>query len=265
MWRSLLLNGIDQGAIDLSTGTSYHPFSEYLAFAAHRYHPRAKRALLLGLGCGVLARTLHGFGLQVTVAEIEPQIVRVAREYFGLPDAVRVITEDARTLLARDEHTYDLVILDAFAGETAPWYLQTREGLQAVRARLAPGGRLVVNAVTLGSADTEGLRRLEAGLLETFGEAVVFLEPRLPMESEDLINATLVAGNDLRPSQAPYPGRMNHIAEAAVGDIAAVGAVPARAGARIDTDDHSDLEIVDASLRLRWRQRVMKALNPAML
>jgi spermidine synthase len=265
VWRGLLLNGIDQGAMDLQTGTSYHPFSEYLAFAAHRYHPEAKRALVLGLGCGVLAKTLHGFGMQVTAAEIEPQIVRAARKHFGLPADVRVITEDARTVLARDASTYDLVILDVFAGETAPWYLQTREGLQAVKTRLAPGGRLVVNAVTLAEGNTEGLRRLEAGLLEVFGEAVVFLEPRLPTETEDLINATLVAGANLQPTDAPYPGKMGRIAEPAVGDLEAMGARPARSGARIDTDDHSSLEIVDASLRLRWRQRVMSTLNPAML
>jgi spermidine synthase len=265
VWRSLLLNGIDQGAMDLRTGTSFHPFSEYLAYAAHRYHSDADSALLLGLGCGVLAKTLHSLGMEVTVAEIEPEVVRMSRKHFGLPEAVRVVEADGRTFMARDEGTYDVVVLDAFAGENAPWYLLTREGLEAARARLAPGGRLVVNAVTLAGGNTEGLRRLEAALLEVFGEAVVFMEPRLPMESEDIINATLVAGRDLQPTQAPYPATMSDHVEPFIGDMEALGPRPARDGARIDTDDHSSLELVDASLRLRWRERVIDALSPGFL
>lgn len=265
VWRNLLLDGADQGAMDLRTGTSYHPFSEYLAFAAHRYHPRAKRALLLGLGCGVLAKRLHGMGMDVTVAEIEPAVLAAARAHFGLPAEVRVVLEDGRAFLARDEGLYDVVILDAFAGESSPWYLLTREALQATKARLAPGGRVVINSVTLAEGATAGLRKLEAALLDVFGEAVVFIEPRLPMEAEDLINATLVAGADLQPSDAPYPAALSAHVAPFIGDMNAIPPRPARAGAVVDTDDHSNLELVDAGLRLRWREKIISTLSPAVL
>jgi spermidine synthase len=265
VWRNLLLNGVDQGAMDLQTGSSYHAFSEYLAFAAHRYHPRARRALLLGLGCGVLAKRLHGMGLSVTVAEIEPEILYAARKHFGLPDGVRVLLEDGRAVLATDRSKYDVVILDAFTGESAPWYLLTREALQAIAARLAPGGRVVINSVTLAEGRTAGLARLEAALLDVFDEAVVFIEPRLPMEAEDLINATLVAGAGLHPTDQPYPAEPSGHVAPFIGDMNALPPRRARAGAPVDTDDHSNLENVDAPLRLRWREKVMSELNPAVL
>jgi spermidine synthase len=264
-WRNMLLNGVDQGAMDLRTGSSYHPFSEYLAYAAHRYHPGARRALLLGLGCGVLAKRLHGMGMQVTVAEIEPQVLNVARRLFGLPDAVRVVLEDGRAFLATDEGRYDVVFLDAFAGESSPWYLLTREALQAVKRHLAPGGRLVINSVARADGASPGLIKLEAALLEVFGEAVVYLEPRLPMESEDLVNATLVAGAKLQPKDQPYPAALSTHVAPYIGDMNALGPRPARKGGVVDNDDHSTLERVDAELRLRWRERVIGTLTPALL
>jgi spermidine synthase len=264
-WRNLLLNGVDQGAIDLQTGSSYHPFSEYLSFAMHRYHPQAKRALLLGLGCGVLAKRLSGMGMDVTVAEIEPQVLKAARAYFGLPNAVRVVLADGRAFLATDRSHYDVVILDAFAGESAPWYLLTREALQAIAERLKPGGRVVINSVTLAEGATEGLARLEATLLHVFGEAVVFIEPRLPMEADDVINATLVAGAALRPSDQPYPATMSLHVAPFIGDMNAIPPRPARRGGAIDSDEHSNLERADADLRLRWREKVMRTLSPALL
>ncbi|MDD9937438.1 MAG: fused MFS/spermidine synthase [Myxococcales bacterium] len=265
VWRSLRLNGTDQGAMHIPTGDSYHPFSEYLAFASHRYHPDARSALLLGLGCGVLAKRFHGMGMEVTAVEIEPEVTRAAREHFGLPDAVRMIDEDGRAFLRVDQGHYDIIVLDAFAGESSPWYLLTREALQEIKARLAPGGRLVINSITLAEGKTEGLARLEAALLDVFDEAVVFLEPRLPMETEDLINATLVAGADLRPTEQPYPIELNRHVAPFVGDMEGLGPRPARAGGVVDTDDFSSLEMVDADLRLRWRAKVLESLTASVL
>lgn len=265
VWRGLLLNGIDQGAMDLATGTSYQPFSEYLAYAAQRYHPRARSALLLGLGCGVLAKRLHGMGVKVTVVELEPEVERMARTHFGLPAGVNVVVEDGRAYLRTVTDRFDLVILDAFAGESAPWYLLTREALESVRAHLAPGGRLVVNTVSVSEGKSEGLRRLEAALLDVFGEAVVFLEPRLPFETEAFLNATLVAGAQLRATDEPYPPKLNAHVAPFIGDMHALGPQLARAGAVIDVDDHSSLELVDVDLRSRWRRQVIDSLTPGVL
>jgi spermidine synthase len=264
--RIMLLDGVTQGGIDRTSGASYYQFSDYLAFMAHRYRPEAKRYLLLGLGCGVLAKTVYRTGKDVTVAEIEPKVAETARKYFGLPAGVHVVLQDGRTFLARDTGLYDVVILDAFAGEAAPWYLLTREALGAIKARLQPNGILVVNAITRADGKSEGLKHLEAGLLDTFKAAWVFVEPRLlPMEGDVVVNATLVAGEKLQPHDVPYPLAFSKHSAPYVGDLAASELRQARRGGRIDTDDDGNLDSAEISERLSMRQIVMTALGPETL
>ena len=263
--RELLINGANQGGVELATGAASRPFSDYLSMVGHRYHPHARSALLIGLGSGALARTLRGMQLEVTAIEIEPRIVELARAHFGLPAAVHTVVADARTFMAHDDAHYDLVFLDAFAGESTPWYLLTREGLLAAKARLAPGGLLVINVVAQADGQNPGLPRVEAALLDTFDEALVFVEPRLSIEAAELVNATLVAGSRLKAQKAPYPATPSASVAPFLGDLAATSLRPARRGGVIDVDDHSALDTADADLRRRWRAKVIASLGAAIL
>src|SRR6185369_17114846 len=134
----------------------------YEDFLSQHFHPRAKSALLLGLGSGVLASLLSKRGLAVDVAEIEPHMADVARDWFALPAAVQVHAQDGRAYLRSSGAKVDLIFLDAFAGESPPWYLSTEEALESMRAHLNPGGRLIVNTVTWGGRPSAGLARLES-------------------------------------------------------------------------------------------------------
>src|SRR5262249_47934132 len=98
---ALLIDGITQGAIDRASGLTLYEFSAYQDALAWRYHPDAKRALLLGLGSGVLAKALDARGLSVDVAEIEPAMEMVSRTYFGLPATVKVHPMDGRAFVGR--------------------------------------------------------------------------------------------------------------------------------------------------------------------
>jgi spermidine synthase len=231
----------------------------------HRYHPHPRNVLLIGLGCGVLAKTLHELGMHVTAVEIDPVVAATARRDFFLPPQVEVIIEDGRTFLNRARGSYDVVVLDVFAGESSPWYLLTREALTAIRAHLAEGGRLVLNSVTQANGESEGLKRLEASLLEVFGEALVFVEPRLPNEGEMLVNATLVAGKRLVPNDAPYLGKLSRHVAPFVGDFNGTPHRPARAGAVVDTDDFSSLDRAESRARMRWREHVIRTFGADVL
>jgi spermidine synthase len=265
VFRSLLINGVAQGAMDLVSGASYEQFSDYLTAVAHRYHASPRSALVLGLGCGSLAKSLAAMKVAVTAVEIEPRVVDAARRHFDLPATVRVVEEDGRAFLARDGGRYDLILLDAFAGENAPWYLLTREGLAALKARLAPGGRVLVNTISRADGESEGLKRLEAGLLAVFGEALVFVEPRLPNEAAELVNATLVAGQGLSAHDAPYPLTPSQRVAPYLGDLEALPPRPARAHGNVDTDELSSLDVVEADLRMKWRASVLETLSPSVL
>lgn len=261
---ALLIDGITQGGIERESGLTLYEFSAYQDQIAWRYHPQAKRALLLGLGSGVLARSLSERGLSVDVAEIEPAMEGVARGYFGLPDAVRVHPEDGRAFLERSGEQWDLIFLDAFAGENTPWYLMTEEGLRRVQSHLAPGGRLVINSVTEKDGQGAGLRRLEAGLQAVFGEGRVFVDPGHD-PSASMVNACLVAGSGLSQGKAPFPGRSTHYVQGKVDGLWAAERPLAGDPALLTHDERSDLDLADAPLRQQWRKLVLDQFGAEVL
>ncbi|MEL6179865.1 MAG: fused MFS/spermidine synthase, partial [Myxococcota bacterium] len=111
-----------------------------------------RRVLLLGLGGGGAAlnyRTLYP-EVEVTGVEIDPVVVEVGRTYMGLPKETRVLSQDARTFLARDNQTYDVIITDAFDFPYIPFQLTTQEFFAQVESRLAQGGVLVLNVGRYG-------------------------------------------------------------------------------------------------------------------
>lgn len=79
--------------------------------------------------------------------EINPAVVPVAVRYFDLePDKLEISVDDARHFLNRSSKQYDVIVLDAFLGDSSPSHLMTREAFTAMRRVLRPGGTLVINA-----------------------------------------------------------------------------------------------------------------------
>jgi spermidine synthase len=259
--RQLLINGVLQGEMDPTTGRPVDDYINNLHLLSHAHHPRARTALQLGVGAGLLPQELARDGVRVTAVDIEPRIVDLARRYFHLPAAVDVRLADARTFLRHDPATYDLVFLDTFASESTAWYLLTTEALAEMRQRLNPGGRLVINTVAYADPDRPGLARLEATVLKVFPQAIVYPEPPLDDDPEELINATIVAGDNLHAAeQVPSP-------DASVDDLRGLLALarPARAHAPAMTDDRSDLDYAEAPLRIRWRTLIWSSLGSDLL
>jgi spermidine synthase len=122
-------------------------------FSSNGSNPR--RALIIGLAGGTSARSLLAAypGLQVDGVEIDPEILRMARKYFGLDDVrVKVITEDGRYFLRTSMKTYDLISLDAYRQPYIPFHLTTREFFEETLDHLSSDGVVVVNA---GRTDTD--------------------------------------------------------------------------------------------------------------
>jgi spermidine synthase len=262
----LCLDGITQGGMDRASGLTEFEFTEYQARLSWRYQPRAKSALLLGLGTGLLAKQLADRGVNVDAAEIEPDVARVARDYFGLPGSVAVHIADGRAFLQRSVGRWDLIFLDAYAGESTPWYLMTQEGLALIRQHLAPGGRLLINSISTPEG-SPGLARIEAGLRAAFPEAKAYVDQTHAGSDPDLdlVNVCLVAGDGLQPvAGAGYPGRALPQVAAAADALERRGR-DAVAGPAWDTDDLSSLDKVEAPLRAHWRRLVLKQLDAELL
>jgi spermidine synthase len=202
--RLLVLDDLVQSYVDLRDPT-------YLRFGYVRElggvldaaaPPRAPLTVLhIGGGGFSLPRYLAATrpGSRSVVLELDPAIVRLARERLGLvtgPD-LRVEPGDARLSLARQPAAgYDVVLGDAFGGRAVPWHLTTREFVAAVRRTLRPGG---VYALNLIDAPPLGFLRAEAATLRASFRHVAVVAPPDHLDGRQDGNFVLVA------SDAPLP------------------------------------------------------------
>ena len=107
-----------------------------------------RRALLLGLGGGVIANQFRYFhpGVQMDAVEIDPEVIQIAREYFALSSATKVFDQDGRIFASRSTAEYDIVIVDAYTQQIyVPFHLTTQEFFRQLKARLSAGGLIAMN------------------------------------------------------------------------------------------------------------------------
>jgi len=117
---------------------------------------RQERMLVVGLGGGTLPMFLrrHYPGAQIDVVDISPQVVEVARRYFGFREDQRMrahVADGRKFIEDARPGAYDIIFLDAYGADSVPAHLTTREFLQAVRKALDPQGVVVSNVWGRGS------------------------------------------------------------------------------------------------------------------
>ena len=109
------------------------------------------RVGVAGLGIGTVA-TYASSGQEFVFFEIDPEVVRIARDtrwFSFLADCratVRVVEDDARLALAREpDDALDLLVIDAFTGDSVPTHLLTREAFALYGRKLAADGVLALH------------------------------------------------------------------------------------------------------------------------
>lgn len=133
--------------------TYYHPGTGvgriFAGLAAADRTPR--RVAAIGLGAGEIA-CYRAEGQAWTFFEIDPAVARIANggNWFRyLPDCApdaRIVIGDGRLTLAREPAGgYDLLVLDAFASDSIPTHLVTREAFAIYLDKLAPRGVVLVH------------------------------------------------------------------------------------------------------------------------
>ena len=130
------------------------------------------RVGIVGLGAGTLAAYARP-GDDYRFYEINPEVQRLAETWFTyLKDASdrgatwNVVTGDARLSLEREPpRGFNVLVLDAFNGDSIPTHLLTREAFVIYRRHLAPGGILAVHIVN----QSLELAPVVGGLAEHFG------------------------------------------------------------------------------------------------
>jgi SAM-dependent methyltransferase len=104
---------------------------------------------ILGLGAGALA-PYGKAGDTIRIYEINPQVLALAQSQFtylkDTPAKIEVALGDGRLVLESEPpQRFDLLVMDAFSGDSVPVHLITREAFQSYFRQLRPGGILVVN------------------------------------------------------------------------------------------------------------------------
>lgn len=182
--RALSLNGSLQFLWSpderITSGLRYEYYNFSTAAAYWVKSAPAKRALILGLGGGLVPWQLRQFlpGIEIAAFELDRGVAEVAAESLPLSKAgpIDLRIGDARTLLRQDSAKYDLILLDTFLNSYVPFHLTTREFFELARARLAPGGVLIANFHTIFS--TSGLLpKLEATMSSVFPSVGAFELP----------------------------------------------------------------------------------------
>ena len=125
------------------------PYTRAMTVAV-AYADKLNSILMIGLGGGTTSRYLqrHIPSLDVTIAELDPGVIAMAKKHFKLKEnpKYKIIARDGRVLLTRNRKSrYDIIMVDAFRGGYVPFHLLTREFYQILKQRLAPGGVVVFN------------------------------------------------------------------------------------------------------------------------
>jgi SAM-dependent methyltransferase len=109
----------------------------------------ARRIGMLGLGCGTIAAYGRA-GDTLRIYEINPLVVDIANREFtylrDTPAKVEIAMGDGRLNLETEpSQQFDILVMDAFSGDSVPVHLITREAFQTYFRHLKPDGILAVN------------------------------------------------------------------------------------------------------------------------
>jgi spermidine synthase len=178
--------------------TTFGPWDYFLIapyFNPPPYTPdRVESVALIGLAGGTMAHQYtQVYGpLPIDGIEIDPKVVRVGREYFGMNQAnLNVIVADGRYALAHSEERYTVIGLDAYRFPYIPPHLTTVEFFQEVRDHLTDDGVVVIN-VGRAQEDYRIVKAMQATLLEVFPSTYV-------IDVHGSLNAVVVA--TVQPSE----------------------------------------------------------------
>jgi spermidine synthase len=176
-------------------------YSRYVSIGL-ALRPDAKRALVVGLGGGSIPKKWQKEfpGLELDVAEIDAEVVQVAKKYFSFQEGkgMNVHAQDGRMFLTRSPHRYDVILLDAYFKDAIPFHLNTREFFTMANQKLAPNGVVVINIIGAVTGPSGKITRSVAKTMRgIFPQLYMFAVRRPDHATLDTIqNVIIVASKD---------------------------------------------------------------------
>jgi spermidine synthase len=171
------------GKVQASSEPQDMRLQRMLGHFTHLMPREPKNALVIGCGAGVTAGAVSiGPGVErMTIAEIEPLVVKSVSEYFGEHNydvvknpKVTIHIDDARHFLLTTDEKFDAITSDPLD----PWVkgaatLYTEEFFEVVKRRLNPGG-VVTLFVQLYESNTAAVKSEIGTFMKVFPNSVVW-------------------------------------------------------------------------------------------
>ncbi len=125
-------------------------------FLSYLFRPSPERVCIVGLGGGSMVHFLnrHDRQVKVDVVEIDPSIVQIAAQYFGVRSGgnLKIHTADGIAYLKNTDSHYDVIYMDAFLKPSrdtddtgVPVRMKTVQFYKEVQKKLNPDGIMVFN------------------------------------------------------------------------------------------------------------------------
>jgi len=188
-----------------------------------------RRVGVLGLGCGTLAAYGRS-GDVFRFYEINPLVRQLATSQFTfLQDSaarVEIVLGDGRLMLEREPpQNFDVLVMDAFSGDSVPVHLITREAFQVYLHHLKPDGVLALNI----SNRYLNFQPVMAQAARAFGKVALLADYKADEEDLECFSSSWVLMMEERTWAALQPllGEVKHL--------------EARGDFRLWTDDYSSI------------------------
>lgn len=165
LYNGAIKHGVQYLAPDRSRlPTTYYGPSSGAALAINAGHPGPRRVGVIGLGVGTMA-AYGRTGDFYKFYEINPAVIHVANvEFRYLRESqakIDVVTGDGRLSLEREQpQNLDVLIVDAFSGDSIPMHLLTREAFQLYFQHLKQDGALAIHVTNMHLDLTPVVKRL---------------------------------------------------------------------------------------------------------
>ena len=259
--RILTIDGIPQTIVhkdaieSLYKGYSWEHqnFVELLPF----YHPEGKNALLIGLGGGLDFRIMKLYDICCDAVEISPEVVDIARNYFGFDGTVAI--QDGRHFVMACKGSYDFVIQDTFAGDVLPFHLMSQEMFKSVKNILTSNGIFLVNYIGYIKGEHSALTWSLYGTIRSVFENIHMY----PVEmDDDLFNIRFFASdNELRLNEERMAAELSGIRYVDIYELKQSRIDYSQTSTTILTDDHNPSELWWAETSMTLRRKSSEFLS----
>lgn len=180
-----------QGAMDLNNSSRI--IFEYPRAIIHLMDentPDFQHAFFIGHGIGTIAN--YYTDREITVAEINEDVVQLSRQYFGYTRD-NILIGDGRVLLElQSDNKLDFIVTDAFTAKGTPKHLISREFFELCADKLHSEGAVILNLMGKGPHDSR-INAIHTTLSQVFRYTASFILPG--QEQQDMKNIVLIGSH----------------------------------------------------------------------